>query len=203
MDDFRVLKVLEGLADAQHRFWTHSKRAQHALRVIARIRCLQIVVRSRHDAEEVDSVDVDACSNKIFTKWFNSLGIHEKFCLSVFRSGAVSTETRRQTGHTCQYCGQDWPSMRHLVTECPHWARLRADLNLKYLLPPTFWTSLLRVTAKSGWITYAADPASNVRRATMLLAVCQMGIGIVIGGPEGRLHDPTPIPRRRRDRVAD
>eukprot|EP00959_Pyramimonas_sp_CCMP1952_P092599 1937946-Pyramimonas_sp.AAC.1 len=64
MDDFRVLQIVEGLADAQHRFWTHSKRAQHVLRVIARIRCLQIVEPRRKDAEEVESVDVDACSNK-------------------------------------------------------------------------------------------------------------------------------------------
>jgi len=202
MDDFRVLQIVEGLADAQLRFWTHSKRAQHVLRVIARIRCLQIVEPRRKDAEEVESVDVDACSNKIFTKWFHSLSIAEKFSLSVYRSGAASSETRRQTGLPCPHCGHLWPSIRHQVVECPHWDGLRADLSSKYILPPTFWTSLPRVSAKSGWITYAADPASNVRRATMLRAVCEMGIGIIGGGLEGRLHDPAPPPVRRRVRVA-
>ena len=65
-DDKRIYQATAAVRGlSPNEFWTGSKQAAHAVRIIARVRCLQSVHQSRQDAEGVDSVDVEASSNKI------------------------------------------------------------------------------------------------------------------------------------------
>eukprot|EP00959_Pyramimonas_sp_CCMP1952_P291350 6094595-Pyramimonas_sp.AAC.1 len=67
IDDHRVVKALEGVANHRRRFWTHrpghprhEKKVEHLLRCVDRIKCLTEVNDTRFDAEEILDVDVDA-----------------------------------------------------------------------------------------------------------------------------------------------
>ena len=95
-DDHRVLRVTRPVRRGTQRFWTTHKKAAHVLRAISRVRCLQQARQTRLDSEEVDNVDVDAPSHRVFTKRYNNLDDDDKKLLTIYQGGAVSTSTRRQ-----------------------------------------------------------------------------------------------------------
>eukprot|EP00959_Pyramimonas_sp_CCMP1952_P450428 9431133-Pyramimonas_sp.AAC.1 len=48
----------------------------------------------------------------------------------MFRSSAATTETRRQSCRSCKVCGERYPSVRHLVRECPKFRAARANVEI-------------------------------------------------------------------------
>ena len=89
--------------DDRWRFLSNSRESQHALRVIGRVRALQMVNRARHDAEEVDDVDVDICSLKSFVKLYDKLPDSDRLLLAIFRSGRL--HPRREGGQESHASG--------------------------------------------------------------------------------------------------
>ena len=157
-DDHRVFRVTKKIRSSPSRFfWTSDPGAAHAIRAIARIRCLQKVHMTRLDSEGVDQIDVDASSHPNWKDFEKSLDAEAKMHLEIFRAGAVKTRTRHQSGLVCECCEHPWPSMRHLWQECPCFNNDRATLRQEFKLHPNFWFSQPRATSKIGWITYNAD----------------------------------------------
>ncbi|MDB4405311.1 hypothetical protein N9199_01985 [bacterium] len=174
-DDGRIYKVTAAARRGTAKiFWTGSRTAPHALRAIARIRCLAKVHKSRNDAEGIDDVDIEASSHANWKDWVKQLTPEDKGMLDIYRSGASKTNTRMQNKAPCRLCGHLLPSMRHLWQECIGFTTVRQKHGSDHKLQPDFFTSQPRVTSKSGWITYAAAPS-----ATMQLAACQLGLCIV------------------------
>ena len=181
-DDQRVFAATAAVRDSRNCFWTGTPEAQHAIRAVCRIRCLENVRQSRHDAEGVEEVDVDASSEKSWSQWVATLSPDKKRFLEIYRSGAVKTKTRTQSGQKCE-CGHDWPSMRHLWQECRCFQKQRSQIQFDHQLPPSFWARQPQVFSKSGWVTFKAhkDPK---RRAEMQVAGCKLGIHIIEAGWE-------------------
>ena len=100
-DDSRIEKVTSQVRGHSKACWTSDPRAAHAIRAVARIRCLQFVKRTRQDSEGVEKVDVDASSHAGFKKWAKGLDQFEALCLEIFRSGAVKSKTRSTVCHLC------------------------------------------------------------------------------------------------------
>ena len=164
---------------AYHVFWSGSPEAEHAIRATSRIRCLQMVRHTRHDADGIERVDVEIGSHKYWKKFVNSLDVLSRSLLNVWRSGAVSTQTRRQSAAPCEHCGAAiMASARHLWTECPRFEEERIRLQNKYKLPGVFWASQPRVLSKSGWVTIDAA-ATLDRRAEMQVAACTLAVYIL------------------------
>ena len=178
-DDRRVLKVTAAVRGRGHTFWSNDKGADHAIRAVARIRCLQLTHKSRLDSEGIDDVDVDASSSSQWQKYFKSLDDEQKHALGIYRSGAIKTNTRVRDAKPCKCCGHPWPSARHFWQECPGFQQDRREISEEHKLHPRFWAAQPRVTSKSGWITYAAARSAD-RRATMQIASCQLGVRIVL-----------------------
>ena len=102
------------------RVWSDAPDALHLIRTVCGSRTLETIKKTRWDADGADDVDIEASSRipwKVFRK---KLTKQEETWLSIFRSGASITETRRQRDEQrCSACGQEVrPSLRHLVTEC-------------------------------------------------------------------------------------
>ena len=119
-----------------------------------------------------------------------SLSQTEQTYLNVWRGGAVWTPTRRwcrpgvddpRTECTC--CPGVRASARHYWAECLMFAPRRSKLDVEYRMPVGWWRAQPRVTAKSGWVTFAAA-SSLKKRARRQVAACQMGIAIVAAAPE-------------------
>ena len=184
-DDPRILKVTApARKGTSTKFWTGHPAGAHAIRAIARIRCLQKVHRSRLDSESIEDVDVDASSQAVWKKWYKQLSEKDLLGLGIFRSGATKTNTRlhhKAPCAPCSFCGHALPSMRHLWQECVGFATLRQSLLTEFKLPTDFFTTAPRVTSKTGWITYAAAPTAP-QRATMQIAACKLGICIITDG---------------------
>eukprot|EP00959_Pyramimonas_sp_CCMP1952_P243147 5082713-Pyramimonas_sp.AAC.1 len=95
-DDHRVLDAVRSLfVPNTTRFWTrrnqdkrYQRRAEHALRQVARLRCLQQVNSKRRDAEEIESVDIEVPSHPYYAKWARGLDDAKKKMLCIFLSGA-------------------------------------------------------------------------------------------------------------------
>ena len=108
-DDHRVVGLLQGVSDQQGRFWTHrpgqpnyDRKIEHLLRAVAGVRCLCLVNEKRYDAEDILDVDVDAESNPIFKRFLKRLDEDDRRLVRIYRSGAVSSETRRCSGQACR-----------------------------------------------------------------------------------------------------
>ena len=78
----------------------------------------------------------------------------------------------------CPHCGKEMASARHLWAECPQYDRLRAQLQEELGLDAGWWLKQPRVTAKSGWITYAAAKSRD-GRLKALIAANRLGVVIV------------------------
>ena len=65
--------------------------------------------------------------------------------------------------------------MRHHITECAHFKTDRTQIGNHAQLKPTWWATLPRVTAKSGWICLDAH-ACPQRRSEMQVAVSRMAL---------------------------
>ena len=179
-DDPRVLQLVRSLDIHRQslRFWAHSDHAQHVVRVISRIRCLMLAQTSRLDSEGISDVDIDASSHASWINWLRSLSNHRTFLLNIWRCGAISTPTRRQSSVPCSFCGFAFPSARHYWVECSRFDTTRQALTTEFNLPASFWTDQPRVTSKSGWITQrAAD--SLARRAQLQVASCRLALVVM------------------------
>ena len=177
-DDPRVLQLVRSLDIHRQslRFWAHSDHAQHVIRAISRIRCLMLAQPSRLDSEGISDVDIDASSHASWINWLRSLSNHRTFLLNIWRCGAISTPTRRQSSVPCSFCGCAFPSARHYWVECPRFDTTRQALATEFNLPASFWTDQPRVTSKSGWITQrAAD--SLTRRCSAPSCLLSLGSG--------------------------
>lgn len=188
-DDERVLRVSAEVRGQEEVFWTADPAAKHAIRAIARIRCLQSVRTSRHDSEGVHEVDIEASSHRSWKAWVRSLSYDEEKLLRIFRSGATRTPTRRHREETfCPFCQALWPSLRHFWQDCPRFQERREFIQADHGLAANFWAEQPRVTSKSGWITHGASRLIG-GRVGMQIAACQLGISILelkIGLTDGR-----------------
>ena len=162
----------------------------HVLRTVCRVRALSNYNRGRNDLDGIDYVDVEACSRKPWVAFRDSLSERQQMYLNIFRCGAVSTDTRHFSGregrafsrpecNQCRFCKALLPpSMRHLVTECAFFDDIRSAASETYRLTPRWWSSLPRVTSKSGWISLYAD-RNPLRRSVMQVAVCRVALAII------------------------
>ena len=105
----------------RRRVWSDAPDALHLIRTVCRSRALEMIKKTRWDADGADDVDIEASSRFPWKDFRKKLTKQEETWLSIFRGGASSTETRRQRDEQrCSACGQEVrPSLRHLVTECP------------------------------------------------------------------------------------
>jgi len=180
---------------------------QHTCRVFARKAALQKCSPARHGVEGMDDVDVEVLSDSRWKKWQAQLSEDQRHALRHWRAGVVAAPSRQQSmshrGTDCPYCSQEMASARHLWAECPKYDRLRAALQEEYGLDAGWWKKQPRVTAKSGWITYAAAMSSE-NRLKALLAANRLGIVIVQGcwkynqSKDMRKHEDRPSPRSGR-----
>ena len=167
-------------------FWSGDKGAEHAVRACCRIRLLNTSMSSRNDYEGMARVDVDTSSTKPWLDFVKGLITDERKALSILRSGAIHTQTRRcRTGRLpsdpqilCVLCDQPLPSARHLWAECAGTQSLRLEIGRQYRVPQTWWLNQPRVTAKSGWITLDAARDSS-RRGVLQACSCAMGIKLI------------------------
>jgi hypothetical protein len=164
----------------------------HCLRLIARYRLLMRANwkgnQRRNDTEQIQDVDLEASSAPPWKKLFKHLSSKDRFFLRVFRSGAISTPTRRyncrnyalgdESQTLCQHCGVPRCSARHLIVECPFFQVNRDAINDRLNLRSDWLTFLPRVTTKSGWITLAAHE-TLYHRSLLQVAVCQLAIDVL------------------------
>ena len=169
-----------------HQFWTGSPQGQHALRAIARVRALQSVRKSRLDAEGIEKADVDIVSNRVWKKWVSSLSQGERGLLSIYRAGAVRSQSRAQRNprdgyDPCAFCGAPHASFRHLWADCPHFRGARNDAAQQCPVPelvsPAFWSQAPRCTSKSGWVVTDVHPNADYRAH---FAVASSRVALVI-----------------------
>ncbi|CAE7820211.1 unnamed protein product, partial [Symbiodinium necroappetens] len=82
---------------------------QHALRLLARNKCLSHVNLSRQDAEGLLDADLTLPSERVWRDWVASLSRDHCLFLRIFRGGAVSSPARRQSipgaDTSCPFCG--------------------------------------------------------------------------------------------------
>ena len=123
------------------------------IRTVCRSRALEMIKKTRWDADGADDVDIEASSRFPWKDFRKKLTKQEETWLSIFRGGASSTETRRQRDEQrCSACGQEVrPSLRHLVTECPIFDAKRKAVSEAWRLDSDFWQRMPRITSKSGW----------------------------------------------------
>eukprot|EP00959_Pyramimonas_sp_CCMP1952_P289586 6056830-Pyramimonas_sp.AAC.1 len=126
------------------------------------------------------AVDIEASSHPDWSSWRRRLPPRKRFCLSVWRAGAAWTPTRRWSGQgrltACPWCGFDRASARHFWADCPRFLQARRALEEGPLaVPQGWWGAQPRVTAKSAWVTYHADPSPR-RRAQLQLAAAQLAL---------------------------
>ncbi|CAE8677334.1 unnamed protein product, partial [Polarella glacialis] len=186
-DIARRTALEQDLSLEARRKWPSAFRAncelgQHTCRVFARRAALQKCAASRHDVEGVEDVDVEVLSDRRWHQWKAQLSDEQKKALRHWRAGVVAAPSRQQGNPNrstdCPHCGAQMASARHLWAECPRHARFRATLQEEYGLDDGWWMRQPRVTAKSGWVTYAAS-RTREGRLKALLAANRLGIIIV------------------------
>ena len=112
-----------------------------------------------------------------------SLCAELKSLLSIWRAGAIGTQTKRCENRAveldrmkCFMCGkQYYASARHLWAECDAFGMQRRVLEIKYKLPARWWQRQPMVTSKSGWVRLGAEAIVD-RRCEMQVAACEMGL---------------------------
>ncbi len=170
----------DGIVDAS------SPTGQHACRVVARSLLLQ--ERSsdpRNDEEGMGRIDIDASSQCVWAEWRRRLCSEDASLLAVFRGGASWTPTRRfarpsqetEQHAKCPWCAHSRASMKHFVTECPHFLGARQALEAEGV-PLGWWTAQPRVTTKSGWVCDCAGGSAE-ERARRQISVCKLGIQVL------------------------
>ncbi|CAE8585797.1 unnamed protein product [Polarella glacialis] len=186
-DIARRTALEQDLSLEARRKWPSAFRAncelgQHTRRVFARRAALQKCTASRHDVEGVEDVDVEVLSDRRWHQWKAQLSDEQKKALRHWMAGVVAAPSRQQGNPNrstdCPHCGAQMASARHLWAECPRHARFRATLQEKYGLDDGWWMRQPRVTANSGWVTYAAS-RTREGRLKALLAANRLGIIIV------------------------
>ena len=182
-DDYRVKATIANLSQAEKQnggFWSGSPEAEHALRVISRIRLLNTIQRGRNDAEGHEHIDPEVASHNTWTKWTGTLDQIQRCRLNVWRSGAISTPTRRgESKLECNFCKAEVsPSARHYWSECAHFQNKRQELSIQFRIGQQFWTNSPRVVAKTGWITLSSAQSIG-RRAELQVAACTLGLSIM------------------------
>ena len=127
----------------------------------------------------------------------------DRLLLSIWRAGASSTPTRRFRGPLvdrtgapndvahCPFCLQPQASARHFWADCSRFDPLRALLEAEFSIPPSWWATQPRVTAKTGWVTFDAHPQPS-RRAAFQVAACRLGIEVLRSAPPSA--DPYAVP---------
>ena len=164
-------------------------RVAHFLRQRARRMLLLQVPRGRNDCEGIDNVDLEACSSAKFRRYCNSLDSRQYSALVIFRSGAISTPTRRNrpdehsNATSCPYCGGARASARHWFVECSRFDNTRAQLEATHSIPHDWWHAQPRCTTKSAWITMRSA-RTLAQRVDRLIACSKLGIAITLA------HDP-------------
>ena len=149
---------------------------------IGRKAALQRCSPTRHDIEGIDNVDVEVLSDARWHTWKAQLSDAQRHALKHWRSGVVAAPSRQQNNPSrstgCPYFGKEMASARHLWAECPRFDQVRAVLQGDYGIDDGWWQKQPRVTAKSGWVTYAAANTLD-GRLKALLAANKLGILIV------------------------
>eukprot|EP00959_Pyramimonas_sp_CCMP1952_P034215 717103-Pyramimonas_sp.AAC.1 len=85
-----------------------------------------------------------------------------------------------------------WPSVRHCVAERTAFADFRRQLGTVLGVADSWWTSQLRVTSSSGWITLSAHRVAE-RRSELLVMQVRMGLYYVATGIGMRSQKKTRI----------
>ena len=106
------------------RFHVCNEHAKHCLRIRARRLALALATahHTRFDYAGVPDIDLEASSSQTWKQWTKRLSADERFSLTVWRAGAVRTETRlnhrQQNIHTeCDWC--DAPAATAILASLP------------------------------------------------------------------------------------
>lgn len=178
--------------------WSDDEATPHLLRTVCRARALETTTKTRHDAEGVNNIDLEANSRKPWQAYRDGLSAAEGSFLEIYRCGAIATQTRLfEKEHRpddlciCDHCGEQvWASMRHLMVECEGSTTERRMINRTFNIDDDWWQRQPRVTTKTGWITYEADRDGD-RRSTLQVATCRLAMMIITRNYDDR--------RRKRD----
>ena len=159
-----------------------SEQGRHALRLLARLRCLEQVSQTRYDCEGLLHADLHILSDSKWQAWVASLQADQRLYLRIYRGGAVTSPTRRahRPGETgiCDLCGQEQASFRHYWAFCRHFHVHRQQLCERFSLDLDWFQAQPRCTAKSGWVTFSAA-ATAARRVDLQIATSILGIAII------------------------
>ena len=138
------------------------------------------VPRTRNDCEGIENADLEACSHAKYRKFCNSLNSRQYSALIIFRSGAISTPTRRHrhddehdSATSCSHCGFPHASARS------RFEGIRSQLQAAYSIPRGCWRAQPRCTTKSAWVTIHAG-RSPAQRVDRLIACAKLGIAITL-----------------------
>lgn len=184
-EDKRIMDMTRALrAGSSKCFWTAGPLAEHIVRQICRVRALSTCAKERHDTKGVEKIDIEAQSHILWTRYIRSLDADSANALTIFRSGAMRTQTR-SCGYSrvdprnmiCAFCHGTGPSAAHLVTCCPGFTECRRSAARRNDVSGDWWSSLHKITASSGWVTL--DAAHTIeKRVKKQIAVCELAIMI-------------------------
>ena len=168
---------------------------RHFLRIRARRLVLNMVKTSRFDAEGISDVDLEIYSQPAWIQFRKKLSPEDQKILTIWRSGAVWTPTRRfyrpgsdqmDVRTTCQWCQAPQASARHFFAECPRFSDQRKFLEDKFNLSDLWWGRQPRCCAKTGWITFSSA-LDFEQRVQCAIAANMLGIFIASALDDQRL----------------
>ena len=171
------------------RFHVCNEHAKHCLRIRARRLALALATahHTRFDYEGVPDIDLEASSSQTWKQWTKRLSADERFSLTVWRAGAVRTETRlnhrQQNIHTeCDWCDAPAATAHPCFTACPRFEQIRQQLQTEFRIPPLWWSQQPKCLTRTGWITMSAAH-TRPRRVKLQIAACKLGIEIAPNTP--------------------
>ena len=157
---------------------------RHFLRSRARRIVLNTVKTSRFDAEGIGEVDREIYSQPAWIKFGKNLSSEDQKILTICRSGAVWTPTRRfyrpgsdqmDVRTSCKWCESPQASARHFFAERPRFDDQRMSLEAKFDIPNSWWGRQPRCCSKTGWVTFSAAPDFD---GSVLCAIAANTLGI-------------------------
>ena len=159
-----------------------SDKSAHALRSLARRLAIDLVSTDRNDCEGMQNIDLEATSSRTWTRWVAVLNEEQNMHLRIYRTGAVwsQTRTQRKIGEIpkCMWCDTQYPSFRHIWTECKRYDTVRSELQVEYGIASSWWQLQPRCTSKTGWITMTAHHCKD-HRARLQVATCRLALVII------------------------
>ena len=89
--------------------------------------------------------------------------------------GVVLPLPRHFNNTSCPFCNAEDASMRHFWATCPQFRSFRQEMECSFNVAHVWWVNQPRVTAKSGWVTFDADPSPAIG-AKLQAVACKLAL---------------------------